>query len=54
MKALPPLAHLTVPRGTDLVKSHLAAPLLPLLRPKKDGANRFFAVLLWVHDEQIA
>src|SRR5262249_30877185 len=30
MKAPPPLAQLTVPRGTDLVKSRtLAAPLLP-------------------------
>jgi hypothetical protein len=56
MKALPPLAQLTVPRGTDPVKSRTSPRrFLPApLRPKKDGANRFFAVLLWVHDEQIA
>jgi hypothetical protein len=55
MKALPPLAQLTVPRGTDLVKSRTSPRrFCRLAVAKKNGANRFFAVLLWVHNEQIA
>jgi hypothetical protein len=56
MKAPPPLAQLTVPRGTDLVKSR--APAAPLLLARcgheKHSANRFFAVLLGCTNEQIA